>query len=203
MFYPNTCIQLSDQHGLETYFHFIRRLMIQTNGRLATNGASTPYDASTNLPARLLAQEIQRLARDPFLADRFRDGVDKAEGDIFRNFDLTRFVERMGLRPIEKVILASSIVAAQTKKELASQAVNLIRADFETAFLSLVQGQSIDLSPNQLSKLMTNLLCDVAPDGPVLDGSQRQGLIAATQAKYGSDVISPILHRLLPTMRFV
>ena len=129
--------------------------------------------------------------------------MDKAEGDIFRNFDLTRFVERMGLRPIEKVILASSIVAAQTKKELASQAVNLIRADFETAFLSLVQGQSIDLSPNQLSKLMTNLLCDVAPDGPVLDSSQRQGLIAATQAKYGSDVISPILHRLLPTMRFV
>lgn len=164
---------------------------------------NSSFDASTALTFRLLAQEVQRLARDPFLADRFRDGVDKGEGDAFRNFDLTRFVERVGLRPLEKVILASSFVAAQTKKDLASQAVNLIRTEFETAFLGLVQHPPFDLSPNQLAKLMTNLLCDVAPEGPVLDETQRQGLIAATQAKYGPEMISPILQRLLPNMRFV
>ncbi|KAK7693144.1 hypothetical protein QCA50_002710 [Cerrena zonata] len=194
---------LSEQHGLETYLHFIRRLIVQTNSRIPTNGANASFDASTALTFRLLVQEIQRLARDPFLADRFRDGVDKGEGDAFRNFDLTRFVDRVGLRPLERLILASSIVAAQTKKELASQAVNLIHADFENAFIGLVQHPSFDLSLNQVAKLMTNLLCDVAPDGPVLDCSQRQGLIAATQAKYGAEMISPILQRLLPTMRSV
>lgn len=201
-----SCIQLSEQHGIETYLHFIRRLIVQTNGRLATNGSNTTFDASSALTFRLLVQEVQRLARDPYLADRFRDGVDKGEGDAFRNFDLGRFVDRIGLRPLERVVLASSIVAAPTRKELTTQAVNLIRSDFENAVLALCQHPSFDhadLNPNQVAKLMSNLVCDVVPDGPLLDATQRQALIAATQSKYGLEILSPILQRLLPTMRFV
>ncbi|KAF8556923.1 Not1-domain-containing protein [Imleria badia] len=175
---------LSEQHGLDTYLHFIRRLIVHSQGRLALAAPPSAFDTSTALTFRLLIQETQRLARDPFLADRFRDGIDKGEGDAFRHFDLVRFVDRVSLRPLERLVLASSIVAGFTRKELATQAAALIRVDFE----------------NAIAKLMSNLLSDSNSEPPVLDATQRQALIAAAQAKYGPEIVAPILQRIFPTL---
>lgn len=175
---------------------------------------------------------MQRLSRDPFLADRFREGVDKGEGEIFRTFDLVRFADRLGLRPLERLILAASIASAGVsnapaaagtgqsqgsagavaagstgvKRALAEQAATIIRVDFENAVLSLCQHPCFDhadLSPAQAGKLLQNLLSDPPRDAPLLDATQRQALIAAAQTKFGVDVISPILQQLLPIIRFV
>lgn len=154
---------------------------------------------------RLLVQETQRLARDPFLADRFRDGIDKGEGDIFRQFDLVRFADRIGLRPLERLVLASSIISVQTRKELANQATNIIRLDFENAVTALCHNPSFDhadLSPNQITKLMSNLLSDPPAESPVLDTTQVKALITAVQTKYGKETVAPILHRILPNLRY-
>ncbi|KDQ13139.1 hypothetical protein BOTBODRAFT_188668 [Botryobasidium botryosum FD-172 SS1] len=195
---------LSEQHGIETYLHFIRRLIVASQTRLSTNAPPQAFDASSTLTFRLLVQETQRLARDPFLADRFRDAVDRGEGDIFRHFDLVRFSDRIGLRPLEKLVLASSIVSATlTRKELATQAVTIIRVDFENAVLSLCQHPSFDhadLSPAQVAKLLSHLLSDPPPDSPVLDASQRLALIVAAQAKYGMDIMAPVLQQIFPTL---
>ncbi|KZP29910.1 Not1-domain-containing protein [Athelia psychrophila] len=194
---------LSEQHGLDTYLHFIRRLIYHSQARLASAAAPSAFDTSTSLTFRLLVQETQRLARDPFLADRFRDGIDKGEGDIFRHFDLPRFADRVGLRPLERLVLASSIVSAPTRKELSSQAANIIRLDFENAVLSLCQHPSFDhadLSPSQVAKLLSNLLSDPPSDSPILDAGQRQAIVAAAQAKYGNEIVAPILQRIFPTL---
>ncbi|TFK67891.1 Not1-domain-containing protein [Pluteus cervinus] len=199
---------LSEQHGIDTYLHFIRRLIVHSQARLpppvppATSQAPN-FDSSASLTFRLLVQEVQRLARDPYLAERFRDGIDKGEGDIFRHFDLTRFVDRIGLRPLEKLVLASSIVAIPSRRELVTQATNMIRLEFENAVLALCHNPSFDhadLSPNQITKLMSNLLSDPPSDAPVLDASQRQALIVAAQTKYGKETIAPVLHRILPNL---
>jgi CCR4-NOT transcription complex subunit 1 len=179
---------------------------VHSQARLTSTAAPAAFDPSTSLTFRLLVQETQRLARDPFLADRFRDGIDKGEGDIFRNFDLARFADRVGLRPLERLVLAASIVAAPTRKELLSQAQGIIRSEWENAVLSLCQHPSFDhadLSPNQIAKLLTNLLSDPPPDAPVLNALQRQELLRAARTKYSDEIISPILLRILPTMRWV
>lgn len=226
-------VQLSEQHGLNTYLHFIRRLIVHSQARLTSTQAPSAFDTSTSLTFRLLVQEMQRLARDPFLADRFREGVDKGEGEIFRTFDLVRFADRVGLRPLERLVLAASIVAAgvaqpptsaatvsaggaaagaQTqgavgvKKALADQAATIIRVDFENAALAMCQHPSFDhadLSLAQAGKLLQNLLSDPPLDAPILDATQRQALIAAAHTKYGHDAVLPILQQLLPKMRYV
>jgi CCR4-NOT transcription complex subunit 1 len=194
--------QLAEQHGVGTYLHFIRRLIVHSQGRLAVN---VSYDTSTALTFRLLVQETQRLARDPYLTDRFRESVDKGEGDVFRSFDLGRFVDRVGLRPLERLILASSFFSTSaqlSRKELEGQAAAIIRDEFEDAAVSLYQSVSFehgDLNPSQLAKLMENLLLGPLDD-PVLDVAQRQALIEAAQAKFGPEVISPILQRILPSI---
>jgi CCR4-NOT transcription complex subunit 1 len=197
--------QLSEQHGLDTYLHFIRRLIVHSQARLSSAATPSAFDTSTSLTFRLLVQETQRLARDPFLADRFRDGIDKGEGDIFRHFDLVRFADRIGLRPLERLVLASSIVSAPTRKEFSTQAATIVRLDFENAVLSLCQHPSFDhadLSPSQVAKLMSNLLSDPPSDSPTLDATQRQALVAAAQAKYGNEIVAPILQRIFPTLRY-
>ncbi|PCH38713.1 Not1-domain-containing protein [Wolfiporia cocos MD-104 SS10] len=194
---------LSEQHGVDMYLHFIRRLIVHAHSKLSTTPTPINNDPGVMLTFRLLVQEVQRLARDPFLADRFRDGIDKGEGDVFRHFDLVRFVERVGLQPLERLVLASSIVAGQTRKELQMQAASIIRADFESAVLAICQHPSFDhadLSPNQVAKLLANLLSEPPEDAPILDATQRQALIAAAHAKYGSEIVVPILQRILPHM---
>lgn len=190
---------LSEQHGIDTYLHFIRRLIVHSNPRLLSPNPPA-LDASTSLTFRLLVQEIQRLARDPLLADRFSLGIDKGEGDVFRHFDLIRFVERVGLRPLERVILASAIVSCQARRELSNQAISMIRLEFESAVLALCHSPCFDhsdLGLNQLAKLMSNLLASSASDSLILDAPQRQALIIAAQTKYGKETVGPILRSII------
>ncbi|KAJ7197229.1 Not1-domain-containing protein [Mycena pura] len=194
---------LSEQHGIDTYLHFIRRLIVHSQARLSPSAAPSSFELSTSLTFRLLIQETQRLARDPLVAGRFRDGIDNGEGDLFRHFDLVRFSDRVGLRPLERLILAASIVSTPTRKELAIQASNIIRVEFDNAAIALCHNpcfENADLTPNQLAKLMSNLLSDPPSDAPVLDATQRQALIVAAQSKYGKEAVAPILHRMLPNL---
>lgn len=152
-----------------------------------------------------MVQETQRLARDPFLADRFREGVGGGEGDSFRRFDFARFVDRVGLHPLERLVLAAAVVGGQTRKELPNQATALIRAEFDNAVLELCQSPPLehaDFNPNQLAKLISNLLSDVPQDAPILDAAQRQALIVAAQSKLGKEVMGPILHRIFTKLRY-
>lgn len=197
-------IQLSEQHGIDTYIHFIRRLLVHSQARLAANPPASAFDPSTSLTFRLLVQETQRLARDPFLADRFRDGVGGGEGESFRQFDFPRFVDRVGLRPLERLVLAAAIVSGQTRKELMIQAMSVIRAEFDNAVLELCQSPPLehaDFTQAQLTKLLSNLLSDGPSEAPILDSAQRQAMVVAGQTKIGKDAMGPILHRIFTKLR--
>ncbi|KAJ7145647.1 hypothetical protein C8R44DRAFT_716 [Mycena epipterygia] len=193
---------LSEQHGIDIYLHFIRRLIIHSQVRLSPSAAPSAFELSTSLTFRFLIQETKRLARDPLLAGRFRDGIDKIalEDEVFRHFNLVRFSARVGLCPLEKLILAASIFSAPTRKKLVTQASRIIRVEFDSAVLELCQSpcfEQSDLSPSQVAKLMSNLLSDPPSDSPVLDATQRRALILAAQSKYGKETIAPILHRVV------
>ena len=180
--------------------HFIRRLIVHSQAQLQSTAAPPAFDTSTSLTFWLLVQETQRLAWDPYLADRFRDGLDRGEGDIFRHFDLARFADRVRLCPLERLVLASSIVTAPTRKELSPRAACMIRVEFENAVLALCQHPSFDhadLSPAQVDKLLKNLLELSTHETPILDGPQRQALVVAAQAKYGTEIVAPILQQII------
>ncbi|CAA7270173.1 unnamed protein product [Cyclocybe aegerita] len=194
---------LSEHHGIDIYLHYIRRLIVHSQPRLVPNPPPSSFDSPTSVTFRLLVQETQRLARDPSLADRFRDGVGGGEGDIFRLFDLARFVDRVGLRSLERLVLASAIVAAPTRKELSNQALTMIRAEFDNAVLELCQSPPLehaDFTPAQVEKLMKNLLADTPSETPALDPNQRHVLITAAQTKLGKDIVGPILLHIFPKL---
>ena len=113
-------------------------------------------------------------------------------------------MDRVGLRPLERLVLAAAVVGGQTRKEFSNQAFDLIHAEFDNAISELSQSPPpdyADFNPNQLVKLMSNLLCDVPQDAPVLFPPQRQSLILAVQSKLGKEAMSPILYRLFSKLR--
>lgn len=149
----------------------------------------------------LLQQEAQRLARDPFLADRFREAIDKADSEQLRHFELVRFLDRLQLSPLERVSLASAMLSATNRRDLVQQANSVIRLHFDQArhnLMNIPMFEGGDLSPQQAAKLLSNLLCEPGQDQPVLDPTQRQNLISAMQAKYGQEFIVPVLKQILP-----
>jgi CCR4-NOT transcription complex subunit 1 len=197
--------KLAEQHGIDTYLHFIRRIIGYSHARLLPTLTPAAFDESTSLTFRLLVQETQRLARDPFLADRFRDGVGGGEGETFKQFDFARFLDRVCLHALERLVLAAAIVSGPTRKELTNQAINVIGLEFDNGVLELCQTPPLehaDFSPNQVTKLISNLLSDLPQEAPVLDATQRQALIAAAQARLGKEAMGPILHRIFLKLRF-
>ena len=206
LFFALALHQLSEQHGVDTYLHFIRRLIAHPQVRQPPS-ASTPIDASNALAFRLLTSETQRLARDPYLAERFRDAVVGGEGDFFKHFDLSRFVDLVHLRPLERFIVASAIVTgpARTRQELLTQAINIIQAEFDNAVVALCRPNSFDNQdlPLKLAlKLLINFFVDTPADLSVLTIHQRATLIMALQSKYGRDAIAPRLPTLFANLRF-
>lgn len=178
---------------------------MQTHTKL-TGQSYSGIDLSSDLTIRLLVHETRRLAHDPFLADRFREAVERGEGEVFRHFDLVRFLASIGLRPLEKFILASAIVTSSSpshKVELRMQAASIIRAEFDNASLALSQNPSFDqddLSPDQIAKLLTTVLSDPPVESPVLDAAQRQQIILAALHRYHGQ-LAAALHQILKNIR--
>ncbi|EDR11008.1 uncharacterized protein LACBIDRAFT_141130, partial [Laccaria bicolor S238N-H82] len=56
------------------------------------------------------------------------------------------------------------------------------------------------MSANQVTKLLSNLLCDSSPDAPILESNQRQALILAAQTKYGRETMGPIIRRIFANL---
>ncbi len=104
------------------------------------------------------------------------------------------------------LVLSAAVVSCQARRELSSQAISMVRLEFENAVLSLCHNPCFDhtdLAPNQVAKLISNLLSSPPIDSPVLDAAQRQALIIAVQTKYGRDTATPILQSVIPNMRSV
>jgi CCR4-NOT transcription complex subunit 1 len=197
--------QLAEQHGIDVYLHFIRRLIVHSHNRIASNPNPSNADSSSNLSFKLLVQETQRLARDPFLAVRFKEAVDKGEGEAFRSFDLAKFADRTNLQPLERFILSAPILVSASKKELVSQAHAVVQQEFEEAIPAMCHQPAFDngaeLSPSQVVRLLNTLLSDPPLESPVLTLSQIQALLVATGTKYGSETLTPALRQILPHIR--
>lgn len=171
---------LSEQHGPDTYIHFLRRLVPH-----AHQGAIPPLAGS------LLNDELQRIAADPALSNSFRDALD-TDADLFRNLDLS------SLPPLSRLILCATLVSSS---RLCNPAATAIRADFDNAVIALAHGDHTPLSSHHLLAVISNLLVDPPPESPILDAAQRQALLVAARTKYGPEIMAPIFRAVLPIMK--
>lgn len=87
---------------MEVFSKYFRRLLSSNAGQIFS-GANKNVDNSGNYP--LLVQEVQKVALDPDQGRKIAETIDTSEGDIFRDFDLSTFLDHFKLDPILKTAL--------------------------------------------------------------------------------------------------
>lgn len=99
---------------MEVFSKYFRRLLTG-NAPQIFPGVNKSVENAGNYP--LLVQELQKVSQDIEQAQKIAETIDSSEGDIFRDFDLSTFLDHFKLDPISKVALALAFKTA-TKSDL-------------------------------------------------------------------------------------
>ena len=95
--------QLVTSNGMEVFSKYFRRLLTG-NAPQIFPGVNKSVENAGNYP--LLVQEMQKVSADMEQAHKIAETVDTSEGDIYRDFDLSTFLDHFRLDPVVKVALA-------------------------------------------------------------------------------------------------
>lgn len=99
---------LVDDNGMDVYTTYFRRLL-QSNASTIFPGAARPPAASETSQYKLLAEEMSKVSRDPQKAEHIAKSLDTNESELFRDFDLSTFIDHFKLSTIAKVALVLPI----------------------------------------------------------------------------------------------
>lgn len=93
---------------MEVFSKYFRRLLVG-NSPSVFSGTGRSVENPANY--QLLVQEMQKVSRNPDQAYKIADTIDTSDGDIFRDFDLSTFMEHFKLDPLAKTTLALAFKA--------------------------------------------------------------------------------------------
>ncbi|KAL3469528.1 CCR4-Not complex component, Not1-domain-containing protein [Aspergillus californicus] len=129
--------KLVESNGMEVFSKYFRRLLTG-NAPQIFPGLNKSVENAGNYP--LLIQEMQKVSQDIEQAQKISDTVDSSDGDIFRDFDLSTFLDHFKLDPLVKVALALTFKTAN-KSDLRTKA-DAILANCITPFLQSLANPS-------------------------------------------------------------
>jgi CCR4-NOT transcription complex subunit 1 len=98
-----TCVQLIDDHGMEVFQKYFTRLVVG-NAPSIFPGLNRPVANPGN--QQILVNEMRKVYLDVDQARKIAEAIDTANEDIFRDFDLSTFMDFFRMDAIEKTILA-------------------------------------------------------------------------------------------------
>src|SRR5438034_728208 len=117
---------------MEVFSKYFRRL-VSGNAPQIFPGIGKVVENAGNYP--LLVQEMQKVSQDIDQAQKIAETIDASEGDIFRDFDLSTFLDHFKLDPLVKVVLSIAFKNVnkpdlRTKGELYAYHHNMARIIF-------------------------------------------------------------------------
>ena len=106
-FFPKT--QLIDSHGMEVFSKYFRRLL-QGNSAHIFNNSGRMVDSAGSY--QILVSEMHKITQDPQQAYKIAESIDVQEGDLFKDFDLSTFMDHFKLDPFSKTTLGLAVKSA-------------------------------------------------------------------------------------------
>lgn len=92
---------------MEVFSKYFRRLLV---GNLPHIFSGINRNVENPGNYQLLVQEMEKITQDPEQAPKIAEIIDTSEGDIFRDFDLSTFMDHFRLDPLAKTLLASAFL---------------------------------------------------------------------------------------------
>ena len=96
-------LQLIDEHGMEVFSKYFTRL-VAGNAPQIFPGFNRPVLNPGNY--HILVAEMRKIAHEPDQSAKIAESIESGTEDIFRDFDLSTFMEHFKLDSLEKTLLA-------------------------------------------------------------------------------------------------
>lgn len=103
--FADCCVlQLIDDNGMEAYTKYFTRL-VSGNASQIFPGLNRPVlNPGNTYP--MLVGEMRKISTEPEQARRIAESIETGNEDVFRDFDLSTFMDHFRLDALEKTILA-------------------------------------------------------------------------------------------------
>ncbi|PHH89694.1 hypothetical protein CDD83_5475 [Cordyceps sp. RAO-2017] len=138
--------KLIDEHGMEVFSKYFTRL-VAGNAPQIFPGLNRPVANPGNY--HILVAEMRKIAHDADQASKIAESVESGTEDIFRDFDLSTFMEHFKLDALEKTLLALAFKTG-SRSDLKTKADAILSTNFPT-FMDIISRPDIeahaDLTP--------------------------------------------------------
>ncbi|KAI0969558.1 Not1-domain-containing protein [Xylaria arbuscula] len=138
--------KLLDDHGMEVFSRYFTRLVAANAAQIFPG-----LNRSTANPGNysLLVGEMNKISHDLDQASKIAESIETANEDIYRDFDLSTFMEHFKLDALEKTILALAFKFG-SRSDLKTKADAILSTNFPT-FVNIISrpnyGDHSDLTP--------------------------------------------------------
>ncbi|KAI1427862.1 Not1-domain-containing protein [Xylaria sp. FL1777] len=145
--------KLLDDHGMEVFSRYFTRLVAGNAAQIFPG-----LNRSTANPGNysLLVGEMNKISHDLDQASKIAESIETANEDIFREFDLSTFMEHFKLDALEKTILALAFKFG-SRSDLKTKADAILSTNFPT-FVNIISrpnyGDHSDLSPSFIAAIV-------------------------------------------------
>jgi len=93
---------------MEVFPKYFRRLL-QNNAAQIFSGSGRATEPTGSY--QLLVAEVQKIRQDPKEAQMIAESLDTPEGEVFKDFDVSTFMEHFKLDAVAKIMLALELKA--------------------------------------------------------------------------------------------
>ncbi|KAL5315548.1 hypothetical protein ACEPPN_016416 [Leptodophora sp. 'Broadleaf-Isolate-01'] len=171
--------KLIDDHGMEVFQKYFSRLVVG-NASTIFPGPNRPIANPATYP--ILHDEIGKISHDVDQARRIAESIETANEDIFRDFDLSTFMDHFKLDALEKTILALAFKTG-SRSDLKTKADAIISANFSQFLQFLVHPSPAheDMSTDFLALIIDRFIQERPPN---FEEPEQRDLIMALQYRY-------------------
>lgn len=93
---------------MEVYPKYFRRLLVGNSPQIFP-GINRNVENPSTYP--LLVQEMEKITQDPeYQSAKIAEVIDTSEESLFRDFDLSTFMDHFKLEPLARTLLASAFI---------------------------------------------------------------------------------------------
>ncbi|KAI2780459.1 Not1-domain-containing protein [Daldinia loculata] len=172
--------KLLDDHGMEVFSKYFTRL-VAGNAPQIFPGINRPVANPGNYS--LLVNEMSKISHDLDQASRIAESIESANEDIFRDFDLSTFMEHFKLDALEKTILALAFKFG-ARQDLKTKADAILSTNFPT-FVNIISrtdyGDHSDLTPSFIATIVDRYIQGHPPN---FNSAAKHELSAKVQARW-------------------
>ncbi|KAG5923800.1 hypothetical protein E4U61_002488 [Claviceps capensis] len=149
--------KLIDDNGMEIFTKYFTRLVAGNASQIFPN-----LNRSGTGPGNyhILVNEIKKISHDADQASKIAESVESGTEDIFRDFDLSTFMEHFKLDALEKTLLALAFKAG-SRPDLKTKADAILSTNFAT-FVDILSRHDYeahaDLSPTFVALIISRFL---------------------------------------------